>query len=142
MKKNENGRSMIEMLGVLAIIGVLSVGGIYGYTVAMRKYRANEIVQTMSMLAVAAKSADGGTGDCLTLSKSGLDTTVAGITVEMVADASVGGNPEVYVQIKNLTPDETDELCHAIETIAPSDDSIAGYTCGDCSSNAPSCEEP
>ena len=29
--KNQNGRSMIEMLGVLAIIGVLSVGGIAGY---------------------------------------------------------------------------------------------------------------
>ena len=26
--KNQNGRSMIEMLGVLAIIGVLSVGGV------------------------------------------------------------------------------------------------------------------
>ena len=30
MKKNESGRSMVEMLGVLAIIGVLSVGGIAG----------------------------------------------------------------------------------------------------------------
>ena len=29
---NENGRSMVEMLGVLAIIGVLSVGGIAGYS--------------------------------------------------------------------------------------------------------------
>ena len=28
---NQSGRSMIEMLGVLAIIGVLSVGGIAGY---------------------------------------------------------------------------------------------------------------
>ena len=30
--KNESGRCMIEMLGVLAIIGVLSVGGIAGYS--------------------------------------------------------------------------------------------------------------
>ena len=30
MRVNESGRSMIEMLGVLAIIGVLSVGGIAG----------------------------------------------------------------------------------------------------------------
>ena len=28
IKKNQSGRSMVEMLGVLAIIGVLSVGGI------------------------------------------------------------------------------------------------------------------
>ena len=33
MKINESGRSMIEMLGVLAIIGVLSVGGIAGYSI-------------------------------------------------------------------------------------------------------------
>ena len=29
-KQTETGRSMVEMLGVLAIIGVLSVGGIVG----------------------------------------------------------------------------------------------------------------
>ena len=45
MMKNESGRSMVEMLGVLAIIGVLSVGGIAGYTMAMNKYRANEIAK-------------------------------------------------------------------------------------------------
>ena len=28
MKNNQNGRSMIEMLGVLAVVGVLSVGGL------------------------------------------------------------------------------------------------------------------
>ena len=42
MKMNEYGRSMIEMLGVLAIIGVLTVGGIAGYTKAMNRYRLNE----------------------------------------------------------------------------------------------------
>ena len=31
MTKLESGRSMVEMLGVLAIIGVLSIGGIAGY---------------------------------------------------------------------------------------------------------------
>ena len=36
------GRSMVEMLGVLAIIGVLSVGAIAGYSKAMMKYRLNK----------------------------------------------------------------------------------------------------
>ena len=45
MKINELGRSMIEMLGVLAIIGVLSVGGISGYTEAMRKYKMNKTIE-------------------------------------------------------------------------------------------------
>ena len=46
---NESGRSMVEMLGVLAIIGVLSVMGIAGYTQAMKKYRANEAAQEITM---------------------------------------------------------------------------------------------
>ena len=42
--KSESGRSMVEMLGVLAIIGVLSIGGIAGYTMAMNRFRANEAI--------------------------------------------------------------------------------------------------
>ena len=44
------GRSMIEMLGVLAIIGVLSVGGIAGYSKAMEKYKINKAVEDYSYL--------------------------------------------------------------------------------------------
>ena len=47
---NPLGRSMIEMLGVLAIIGVLSVGGIAGYSKAMMKYKINKTVEGYSML--------------------------------------------------------------------------------------------
>lgn len=50
MKINESGRSMIEMLGVLAIIGVLSVGGIAGYSKAMSKYRTNKMIDQATML--------------------------------------------------------------------------------------------
>lgn len=39
---HQSGRSMIEMLGVLAIIGVLSIGGIAGYSKAMHKHKMNE----------------------------------------------------------------------------------------------------
>ena len=39
---NPLGRSMIEMLGVLAIIGVLSVGGIAGYSKAMLMWHSNK----------------------------------------------------------------------------------------------------
>ena len=47
---NQNGRSMIEMLGVLAIIGVLSVGGIAGYSKAMLKYKTNKLIDGVTML--------------------------------------------------------------------------------------------
>lgn len=39
----ETGRSMIEMLGVLAIVGVLSVGGITGYSKAMAKFKITKL---------------------------------------------------------------------------------------------------
>ena len=50
-KRSQKGRSMVEMLGVLAIVGVLSVGGVYGYGVAMKKHKANELLHRASMLA-------------------------------------------------------------------------------------------
>ena len=49
------GRSMIEMLGVLAIIGVLSVGGIAGYSKAMKKYQANKVVGEIIQILVKWK---------------------------------------------------------------------------------------
>lgn len=47
-KSPQTGRSMIEMLGVLAIIGVLSVGGIAGFSKAMLKYKINSTVNQIS----------------------------------------------------------------------------------------------
>ena len=44
-RARECGRSMIEMLGVLAIIGVLSVGGIAGYSEVMRKFKVNKTIE-------------------------------------------------------------------------------------------------
>ena len=46
----ENGRSMVEMLGVLAIIGVLSVGAISGYSKAMMKYKLNKFSEGLNSL--------------------------------------------------------------------------------------------
>ena len=47
------GRSMVEMLGVLAIIGVLSVGAIAGYSKAMNKYRINKAIDAANQLFAA-----------------------------------------------------------------------------------------
>ena len=51
-KNEQSGRSMVEMLGVLAIIGVLSIGGISGYSKAMSKYRVNKTLDQISMLVI------------------------------------------------------------------------------------------
>ena len=50
MRINEQGRSMIEMLGVLAIVGVLSVGGIAGYSKAMNKFKTNKLIDQVNMI--------------------------------------------------------------------------------------------
>ena len=67
---HESGRSMIEMLGVLAIIGVLSVGGIAGYSQAMSKFKVSKTtdqVQTMvtniRTLFTGQRTYDGLTGE-------------------------------------------------------------------------------
>ena len=49
MKQLESGRSMVEMLGTLAIIGVLSIGGIAGYSYGMDKYRANVTINDINL---------------------------------------------------------------------------------------------
>ena len=50
MKLNQFGRSMVEMLGVLAIIGVLSVGAIAGYSNAMLKFKTNKQASQIDLL--------------------------------------------------------------------------------------------
>lgn len=55
-KIEQSGRSMVEMLGVLAIIGVLSIGGISGYSKAMAKFRVNKTLDQISMLVMNIRS--------------------------------------------------------------------------------------
>ena len=54
--KPQFGRSMIEMLGVLAIVGVLSVGGIAGYSKAMTKIHINQAIQQISHIAIGVQT--------------------------------------------------------------------------------------
>ena len=46
----ESGRSMVEMLGVLAIVGVLSVGGIAGYSQAMAKFKVTKAMDQVQTI--------------------------------------------------------------------------------------------
>ena len=51
-----SGRSMIEMLGVLAIVGILSAGGIAGYSMAMQKYKGNQLIERLQLIATRART--------------------------------------------------------------------------------------
>ena len=58
-KSNEKGRSMIEMLGVLAIVGILSIGGIAGFSKAMYNHKLNKQAEQIShILAGMLENAD------------------------------------------------------------------------------------
>jgi len=50
-KKYESGRSMIEMLGVLAIMGVLSLTALYGYRHFVNKQRADALLNDVNLQA-------------------------------------------------------------------------------------------
>ena len=58
MKMLQKGRSMIEMLGVLAIIGVLSIGGIVLYRRAVNNHQANQILDDANRLAFVITERD------------------------------------------------------------------------------------
>jgi len=55
LKQNQSGRSMIEMLGVLAIVGVLSAGGIAGYSVAMKSHKVNKAADMIQLISTQVK---------------------------------------------------------------------------------------
>lgn len=48
MNNNQNGRSMTEMLGVLAIIGILSIGALLGYQYAINQYKSSNTLEEIT----------------------------------------------------------------------------------------------
>ena len=115
MTKLESGRSMVEMLGVLAIIGVLSIGGIAGYTMAMNRYKANELLGAASMLNVVALSQNQGNGVTEGTYSSLVASAPAQIAGVNVTDIKVTGRNTVQVNTGE------DAICSAMINIAGED---------------------
>ena len=131
-KTQESGRSMVEMLGVLAIIGVLSIGGIAGYSMAMNRYRANEALDMANKFAVVVYSGyhtakamgndwskptlyDSGltTASTSTLTSSKKNKTPGGATIEDNSSESDLQDGEVKLNITFPTVD----VCKAAASI-------------------------
>ena len=57
-KKTNNGRSMLEVLAVLGIVGILSLGVFAGFKMAMDKHKANELYDELqrSILNISSRS--------------------------------------------------------------------------------------
>ena len=125
MKKLQQGRSMIEMLGVLAIIGVLSIGGLAGYTMAMNRHKANNILDFASRCAVIAQTKGmgnetfDGTTTCISLTgETDEPTGLTGATV------SGGGSDNITITLTYATG--TDNVAKAVEARSNSQVTITG----------------
>ena len=55
MKQFESGRSMVEIIGVLAVTGILSIGGIAGYNYGINKHRVNRVLQDICLIYLETK---------------------------------------------------------------------------------------
>ena len=87
--KMENGRSMVEMLGVLAVMGVLSIGGVAGYRYAIDKMNANDIINEVKKRAVTA-SQQRILGQNVNLSEYGDNGRIKGIHAVTVTNDYAG----------------------------------------------------
>ena len=54
----QKGRTMVEMLGVLAVIGVLTITGIVGMQYAMQVHKENETLNAFSVATAGARTAN------------------------------------------------------------------------------------
>ncbi len=72
---SQSGRSMVEMLGVLAVVGVLSIGGVMGYSYGMDKYRANQTMQDINLRGLDLIAQASRPGD-INLSEWGTHSTI------------------------------------------------------------------
>ena len=105
----ENGRSMVEMLGVLAVIGVLSIGGIAGYSYSMNKYRANETINDVNLRAmdVISQLTRGNTPNLA----SWLTTSTAGYPISLVSDENT---LNYYIRVEKIPYEVCDIISEAM----------------------------
>ena len=115
IKTNESGRSMIEMLGVLAIIGVLSVGGIAGYSKAMNKFKTNKVADNVSMLVANIKTlyAQQKTYNGLT-NQTAVDMGVVPDELGTTSDLTNAFNGKVYIGAADSTTENDDKAFNIV----------------------------
>ena len=118
--KNEYGRSMIEMLGVLAIIGVLSIGGLAGYTMAMNRHRANTVMDYVARCAVVAQTRGTGAADDLTA------TTCEALLPGETAPAGAAADYAVSAAADNAFTVTTPALSEAVANAIISRNAVNG----------------
>lgn len=130
-KRVECGRSMVEMLGTLAIIGVLSVGGIAGYSYGMDKYKANETVNDVNLRMIDIMTRVSQGHEVLEISSDFEDTGHSGYVIDLFPITDV--EPSIMVEgvpsrvckmILQSTPDTQDIY---VGTLSADEERVDGY---------------
>jgi len=100
----ESGRSMIEMLGVLAIIGVLSVGGIAGYSMAMSKFKTTKAIDEIQTITTNVRTLVSAQRKWPKIKETSIWYSLGVLTDEEGQNA-LGGNVEIDTETSAATHD-------------------------------------
>ena len=121
MKNNQSGRSMVEMLGVLAIIGVLSAGGLAGYSKAMFKHKLNTTMDQITMLVTNIRTMYGTQGNY-----DGLSSRQA-VNLGIVPAVMIGDGNDAVADDPNTDGDQSKAEAQALTNPFKGNVSITTY---------------
>ncbi len=128
----ESGRSMVEMLGTLAIMGVLSIGGIMGYSYAVDRYHANQIMNDVNLRGIdliAQASRGGGLSLAEWPTKTSADYDI-GLEIDTATNTTEGGIYVKGVQKRICEMIADDLLPEDVELVIDGETYVSG-TCGE-----------
>ena len=118
MRRNESGRSMMEMLGVLSVIGLLSAGGLAGVNRLFAQQRVNKAVEQIGVMSAKLSQigAQSGSYDGLTISSALKFGAVPSSAIDSPEDGTLinpfGG--DIEIEPANLVPANGDRQAYTI----------------------------
>ncbi|MBP5214955.1 MAG: hypothetical protein J6039_00145 [Alphaproteobacteria bacterium] len=118
MKNNQSGRSMLEMLGVVAIIGLLSIGGLSGYGKMLAQHKIDVTMEQIGVIssklsAVGSRTSSYGGLSNESAIKLGAVPSEAIISSSGTLENVFGGS--ITIGPSNLIKDSTDNQAYAIK---------------------------
>ena len=112
-----DGRSMIEMIGVLSVTAVLSIGGLIGYTKMMGQYKINKSIEQITSMAARISAFGSGTVSYAGLSNNNAAKFNALPSEVIVGDGSTLKNPfggQIHIAPSPLFSGGDDVLAYTI----------------------------
>ncbi|HCU58565.1 MAG TPA: hypothetical protein DIC64_01130 [Alphaproteobacteria bacterium] len=138
IKISQLGRSMVEMLGVLAIVGVLSAGGLAGYSNAMKKHKLNKITDQIQMIITNIETMFANEKDYSALGTDPAEGTANAIRLNLVPNEMIQPDGETLknpykgtVQIYSVTYNGVENGAYKIDYAGLPREAIMYYATSD-----------